>query len=69
MKGLVFAVFPCSVFLLSGCADSAPPPEPSAAYEITVNGEPATAGIDPWHKLVDRHPNDNEVDVERTPDA
>jgi hypothetical protein len=31
---------------------------------IVVDGEPATAGIDPYHKLIDRHPDDNEVRVE-----
>ena len=30
---------------------------------VTVEGEPATAGIDPYHKLIDRHPDDNEVPV------
>ena len=30
---------------------------------VTVEGEPATAGIDPYHKLIDRHPDDNEVNV------
>jgi hypothetical protein len=31
---------------------------------VTVEGEPATAGIDPYHKLIDRHPDDNEVRVQ-----
>lgn len=31
---------------------------------VVVDTEPATAGIDPYHKLVDRHPDDNEVQVE-----
>jgi aminopeptidase N len=31
---------------------------------VTVEGEPATAAIDPYHKLIDRHPDDNEVAVE-----
>jgi hypothetical protein len=31
---------------------------------VTVEGVPARAGIDPYHKLIDRHPDDNEVDVE-----
>jgi hypothetical protein len=35
----------------------------SSEITVTVNGEPATAGIDPYHKLVDRHPDDNEVNV------
>jgi hypothetical protein len=30
---------------------------------ITVGGTPARAGIDPYHKLIDRHPDDNEVEV------
>ncbi|MHC4991672.1 MAG: M1 family aminopeptidase, partial [Planctomycetota bacterium] len=31
---------------------------------VVVEGEPATAGIDPYHKLIDRHPDDNEIRVE-----
>jgi aminopeptidase N len=31
---------------------------------VTVGAEPATAAIDPYHKLIDRHPDDNEVSVE-----
>ncbi|MFQ5668974.1 MAG: M1 family aminopeptidase [Acidobacteriota bacterium] len=31
---------------------------------VTVEGKPATAGIDPYHKLIDRHPQDNEVPVQ-----
>jgi len=31
---------------------------------ITVGAKPARAGIDPYHKLIDRHPDDNEVAVE-----
>jgi len=31
---------------------------------ITVPREPARAGIDPWHKLIDRERDDNVVDVE-----
>lgn len=30
---------------------------------VTVEGKPSTAGIDPYHKLIDRHPDDNEVAV------
>jgi len=30
---------------------------------IFVDGEPARAGIDPYHKLIDRHTDDNEVAV------
>jgi len=31
---------------------------------VTVEAEPARAGIDPYHKLIDRHPDDNEISVE-----
>ena len=31
---------------------------------VTVDREPARAGIDPYRKLIDRHPDDNEVRVE-----
>ena len=31
---------------------------------VTVEAEPARAGIDPYHKLIDRHPDDNEIGVE-----
>jgi len=31
---------------------------------VTVEGKPVSAGIDPYHKLIDRHPEDNETDVE-----
>ena len=31
---------------------------------VQVDGEPARAGIDPYHKLIDRHPDDNETRVE-----
>jgi hypothetical protein len=31
---------------------------------VTVDGKPVSAGIDPYHKLIDRHPEDNETDVE-----
>jgi len=31
---------------------------------VTVEAEPARAGIDPYHKLIDRHPDDNEINVE-----
>ncbi|HXI01588.1 MAG TPA: M1 family aminopeptidase [Candidatus Saccharimonadales bacterium] len=30
---------------------------------VTVDGKPHKAGIDPYHKLIDRHPEDNEVTV------
>jgi len=33
---------------------------------VTVDKEPETAGIDPWNKLIDRHPDDNVVDVEHS---
>ena len=38
----------------------------SASKELTVNvdREPVRAGIDPYRKLIDRHPDDNEVRVE-----
>ena len=31
---------------------------------VAVTGKPARAGIDPYNKLIDRHPDDNEVRVE-----
>jgi len=31
---------------------------------VTVVGRPVKAGVDPYHKLIDRHPEDNETDVE-----
>ena len=31
---------------------------------VTVEGKPVSAGIDPYHKLIDRHPEDNETDVD-----
>ncbi len=31
---------------------------------VVVDAMPATAGIDPYNKLIDRHPDDNEVRVE-----
>ena len=31
---------------------------------VTVEGRPVKAGIDPYHKLIDRHPEDNQTDVE-----
>ena len=33
---------------------------------VTVPREPARAGIDPWHKLIDRRRDDNVVDVGRS---
>ena len=30
---------------------------------VVVEGEPARAGIDPYHKLIDRHHDDNEMNV------
>ena len=30
---------------------------------VVVDEEPVTAGIDPYHKLIDRHPDDNEIRV------
>ncbi len=33
---------------------------------VTVEGKPAKAGIDPYHKLIDRHPDDNEKRVTLT---
>jgi hypothetical protein len=32
-------------------------------FNLKVNGIPATAGIDPWNKLVDRDPKDNTTRV------
>jgi hypothetical protein len=34
-------------------------------FEVTVDREPARAGIDPYNKLIDRKPDDNVVAVER----
>jgi ABC-2 type transport system permease protein len=33
--------------------------EPVETFEIVVSGKPAKAGIDPYHKLIDRNPKDN----------
>ena len=33
---------------------------PDVTVTVTVSGRPARAGIDPYHKLVDRTPSDNE---------
>ncbi len=32
--------------------------------EIVVDGEPLRAGVDPFHKLIDRDPDDNTAEVE-----
>ncbi|HEY3835689.1 MAG TPA: M1 family aminopeptidase, partial [Bryobacteraceae bacterium] len=33
-------------------------------FDLNVKGVPATAGIDPWNKLVDRDPKDNTIKVD-----
>jgi hypothetical protein len=38
----------------------------SASFEIVVDEEPVRAGVDPFHKLIDRNPGDNTVRVDRT---
>ncbi len=38
---------------------------PSMHFELSVPGEPAQAGIDPYHKLIDREPDDNVLTVRR----
>ena len=35
----------------------------ASEVKVVVRGEPARAGIDPYHKLIDRHPDDNEIAV------
>ena len=32
---------------------------PVETLEIVVSGKPARAGIDPFHELIDAHPDDN----------
>jgi hypothetical protein len=39
--------------------------EPRMQFELSVPGEPAQAGIDPYHKLIDREPDDNVLSVRR----
>jgi ABC-2 type transport system permease protein len=36
---------------------------PEMEFNLNVKGVPATAGIDPWNKLVDRDPKDNTTKV------
>jgi hypothetical protein len=36
----------------------------SQTLELEVEGEPVRAGVDPFHKLIDRNPDDNTVEVE-----
>ena len=31
--------------------------------ELVVDGEPLRAGVDPFHKLIDRDPDDNTAEV------
>lgn len=38
-------------------------PSGSTTLTITVDSEPVRAGIDPWHKLIDRETSDNTVKV------
>ena len=33
------------------------------SFDILVDEQPVKAGIDPYNKLIDRHPDDNEMDV------
>jgi hypothetical protein len=30
---------------------------------VTTNERPERAGIDPWHRMIDRHPDDDVVAV------
>ena len=32
---------------------------PVETLEIVVSGKPVRAGIDPYHELIDAHPDDN----------
>ncbi len=36
---------------------------------VVVNGRPARAGVDPFNKLIDRHPDDNTMDVKVSGDS
>ena len=38
------------------------------SFTITVDGEPESAGIDPFNKLIDRNPDDNVSNVNLTED-
>jgi ABC-2 type transport system permease protein len=38
--------------------------EGTASLTVTVDREPARAGVDPWHKLIDRETSDNTVRVD-----
>jgi len=38
---------------------------PESTFTLTVEGEPAKAGIDPLNKLIDRMPDDNVIRVEK----
>jgi ABC-2 type transport system permease protein len=34
-------------------------------FEVTVDQQPARAGIDPYNKLIDRNPDDNVITVNK----
>jgi hypothetical protein len=38
---------------------------PESRFTLTVDAEPAKAGIDPLNKLIDRMPDDNLTQVEK----
>ncbi|HEX5724073.1 MAG TPA: M1 family aminopeptidase [Longimicrobiaceae bacterium] len=42
-------------------------PAGTRQLRVVVDREPARAGVDPYHKLIDRHPDDNVVDVREAP--
>jgi hypothetical protein len=39
--------------------------QPETVFEVTVDQQPARAGIDPYNKLIDRNPDDNIVTVSK----
>ncbi|MGA2040795.1 MAG: hypothetical protein ABSH42_16060 [Bryobacteraceae bacterium] len=39
------------------------PCQPTRTFEIVVDQPPTRAGIDPYHKLIDRNADENLVDV------
>lgn len=40
--------------------------QPETEFEVTVDQRPSRAGIDPYNKLIDRNPDDNVVDVNKS---
>ncbi|MDI6740509.1 MAG: hypothetical protein QME74_09120 [Candidatus Edwardsbacteria bacterium] len=39
--------------------------KPKMKFDVTMDEKPVKAGIDPWHKLIDKHSSDNLVKVEK----